>query len=67
MPLAIPLVLQLKGSMDMAYGHVFPLSSLRKYAGKRGIHGEKWMSVGNDGTSNIVSLYSILYSYVLSG
>ena len=30
------------------------------------IPGEKWMSVGNDGMSKIVSLYSMLCSYLLS-
>jgi len=29
-------------------------------------HGEKWMSVGNDGMGKLISLYSI-YSYVLIG
>ena len=26
----------MKGLAEMVYGHVFPLSSLQKYAGKRG-------------------------------
>lgn len=29
-------------------------------------HGEKWIGVGNDGRSKMVSLYSIIYDYVSS-
>ena len=44
----------------MAYGHVFPLSSLWKYEANGVIRGEKWMSVGNDGISKMISLYTLL-------
>jgi len=44
------------------------MSSLRHQYGSMQangvIHGEKWMSVGSDGMSKMISLYSI-YSHVL--
>jgi len=45
--------------MEMVYGHVFPLSSVWKYAGKWVIHEEKWMSVRNNQIGKMVSLYPI--------
>lgn len=45
----------------MAYGHVFPLSSLWKYEANGVICGEKWMSAGNDGISKMISLYHTLH------
>ena len=53
----------MEGSTEMVDGYVFLLSPLWKYAADGVIQGEKWMSVGNDVMSKMISLYSI-YSYV---
>ena len=65
----ISFILKLKGDEGIDGGSLWSSFFYRRYGSTQAngaIHGEKWMSVGSDGMSKMVSLFSIiLYSYEL--
>jgi len=62
MSLVISFILKLKGDEQINGDELWACISFIII--DRGMHGVKWMSVGNDGRVKMASLYSI-YSYVL--
>jgi len=59
MSLVISFVLELKGLTGMSFFYRYYRSTQEDGV----VYGEKWMSVGNDGTSKMISLHSI---YILT-